>query len=205
MVQDLEGFCDALNLESVIAAGHSLGGEVLTLAAEQSPGFFERLVLLEPEVVVDQPTDLTESPWYNRRRRTWGSREELHAYLQQHPTVGRWRDDVILDVVNHETRELPDGRIDMKWSPDTMNHDEAHRECEDLKPVFRVLNMPMLFIVSELRESNFRDLPSLASEMPNFNLTTVKNTDHNMYMERPDAVASLIANFAADRAIPEVI
>jgi pimeloyl-ACP methyl ester carboxylesterase len=205
MVQDLEGFCDALSLESVIAAGHSLGGEVLTLAAEQSPAFFSRIVLLEPEVVFDQPTGLTESTWYNRRRRTWGSREELHVYLQQHPTVGRWRDDVILDVVNHETRELPDGRIDMKWSPDTMNHEEAHRGCKDLKPVFRALDMPMLFIISELRKSNFRDLSPLAFEVPNFNLATVKNTDHNMYMERPDAVASLIADFVADRAIPEFI
>ena len=111
---------------------------------------------------------------------------------------------MILDVVNHETMELPDGRIDIKWSPDSMNHDESDREHSDLKPVFRALNMPILFVVSELRVSNFRDLPPLASETPNFHLTTVKNTDHNMYMERPDAVASLITDFVNDRAIPEI-
>ena len=35
---------------------------------------------------------------------------------------------MILDVVNHETMELPDGRIDMKWSPDTVNLEERQGE-----------------------------------------------------------------------------
>ena len=204
LTEDLKGFCDELNLKSMIAVGHSLGGEVLTLLAEQCPALFDCLVLLEPRVLIDRPEDRTE-PQRPHRRRTWSSREDLHGFLKQHRTAGRWRDDVILDVVNHETMELPDGRIDIKWSPDSMNHDESHREHADLKPVFRALNMPILFVVSELRVSNFRDLPPLASETPNFHLTTVKNTDHNMYMERPDAVASVISDFVNDRALPEII
>jgi pimeloyl-ACP methyl ester carboxylesterase len=205
MVQDLQAFCEKLGLESVIGAGHSLGGEVVALAAEQSPGLFNRLVLLEPVVIIHPSRNGTGDQSPPRRRRTWGSREELHEYLMQHPTVGRWRDDVILDVVNHEAWERPDGLIDMKWSPESMNHNEAHREQSDLKPVLRALDLPMLFIVSGLREANFRDVAPIASETPNFHLTTVEDTDHNMYMERPDAVASLITDFVHDRPIPEVI
>ena len=48
LIEDLKGFCDELNLKSMIAVGHSLGGEVLTLLAEQCPALFDCLVLLEP-------------------------------------------------------------------------------------------------------------------------------------------------------------
>jgi len=204
-VQDLKAVCDELNLKEIIGVGHSAGAVVLTLLAEQYPGLFNSLVLLEPRVVVEQTRQQLNSQRPIRRRRTWGSREELHAYLKQHRTAGRWRDDVILDVVNHETMELRNGRIDMKWSADAMNQDEGREDYTDLKPIFRTLGLPMLFIVSEQRASSFRDLRPIASEVPNFHLTTVRDTDHNMYMERPDAVASLIADFVDGGIIPEVV
>ena len=127
------------------------------------------------------------------------------AYLKQHGIAGRWRDDVIRDVVEHEAMQLPDGKFDMKWAPDSMNWEERRGDYHDLKPIFRSLSLPMLYIMSEQRVSIFRDLPALAAELPNFHLTTIRRTGHNMYMERPDAVSSLITTFVDNKTVPEMI
>ena len=203
--KDLKAFCDELGLTDIIGVGHSAGAVTLTLYAEQYPEAVKGLVLLEPRVIAEENVHRGDRQQPVRPRRTWNSREELHEFLKQHRTAGRWRDDVILDVVNHETMELPDGRIDMKWSADSMNGVGGEGDYSDLKPIFRTLGLPMLFVVSEIRAPNFRDMEPIASEVPNFHLTVVKNTDHNMYMERPDAVASLISNFADNGTIPKLV
>lgn len=204
-VDDVSAFCEVLGLKDVIAVGHSNGAVVVTMLAAKKAGVFNRLVLLEPMVVVQEIPGRVASRRSNRRRRTWSSREELHAYLKQHKIAGRWRDDVILDVVNHETMELPDGRIDMKWSPNSLNSEERRGDHLDLRPIFRALGLPILFIVSEQRASNFPDVQALAAEIPNFHLATIQGTGHNMYMERPDTVASLITAFVDDNAIPDMV
>ena len=93
----------------------------------------------------------------------------------------------------------------MKWSPNSLNREERRGDYLDLRPIFRSLGLPILFIVSEQRASSFREVQALAAEIPDFHLTTIQETGHNMYMERPDTVASLITAFVDDRAIPDVV
>ena len=112
---------------------------------------------------------------------------------------------MILDVVDQETMVLADGRIDMKWSPDTLNMDDRQGERFDLRPILGSTGLPTLFVASEQRASRFADVQPIAAVTPNFHLTTVNNTGHNMYMERPDAVASLIASFLSGSEIPGVV
>jgi pimeloyl-ACP methyl ester carboxylesterase len=138
-------------------------------------------------------------------RRTWRSHPELHEYLKGHEIAGRWRADVIDDVVEHETMELPDGSIDIKWSSDTFNAEDRRGDYYDLRTVLRDMDLPVLFITSEKRRTYFQELEPLAAELPDFHLLTVKDTDHNMYMERPDAVAQAIASFAAGDELPETM
>ena len=207
-VEDVSAFCDLMGLdvgrEDVTVVGHSNGAVVLAMLAKRRPELFSRLVLLEPMLFVEAPGEVPPRP-SNRPRRTWSSREELHAYLKQHRAAGRWREDVILDVVNHETMELPDGRIDMKWSSDTVNLEERQGEYFDLRPFFQNAGLPIQFIVSGERTQRFRDVQDLPARVPSFHFTRVQDTGHNMYMERPDAVASLIRAFVGGGEIPGVV
>ena len=205
-VEDVNAFCDELGLEEAIAVGHSNGAVVFAMLADQHPEYFRGLVLLEPMLVVGEvPGELPPPRRTSRRRRTWGNREELREYLKQHPATKDWRADVILDVVNHETMELPDGRIDMKWSPDTLNIDDRQGERFDLRPILGATGLPTLLIASEERASRFADVRPIAAETANFHLATVRDTGHNMYMERPDAVVSLIHSFFGGEPIPGAV
>ncbi len=207
-VRDVSAFCDLIGLdvgrEDVTVVGHSNGAVVFAMLAAKRPELFSRLVLLEPMLFVEAPAEVPPRR-SNRPRRTWSSREELHTYLKQHRAAGRWREDVILDVVNHETMELPDRRIDMKWSPETVNLEERQGEYFDLRPFFQNAGLPIQFIVSGERTQRFHDVQDLPARVPSFHFTRVQDTGHNMYMERPDAVASLIRAFVGGGEIPGMV
>ena len=203
--RDLEAFCDALEIRSVLGVGHSTGGVVMSLLADTRRDIFERLTLLEPMVTVNEKFQRMVSTKATSPRRTWGSQAELYEYLKAHPMTGRWREDVIRDVVAHEAMELPDGRLDMKWSADSMKWSEREGDYLDLKPIFRRLNMPILFISSEGRADGFVDLNPVMAELPDFYMLKIRDSEHNMYMNRPDAISWAIDAFVRNQEISGTI
>ena len=194
-VDDLEAFCDAVGMRNAVAVAHSTGGLVAALLSERRGDIFGRLALLEPMVVVTESFQRMVSGRAERPRRTWADREEMYDYLKAHRMTGRWRDDVIRDVVAHESYELPNGRLDMKWATASMRWSERDGDYLDLKPVLRTLGKPIMFIMSDSRADLFRHLAPIAEETPDFNLLTIPGSGHNMYMDQPAAVAEVVARF----------
>ena len=203
--KDLEAFCDALEIRDALGVGHSTGGVVMSLMADSRRDIFRRLTLLEPMVNVDEKFQRMVSTRATSPRRTWGTRSELYDYLKAHRMTGRWREDVIRDVVAHEAMELPDGRLDMKWSTDSMKWSERDGDYIDLKPIFLRLNMPILFISSEGRADSFVELEPVMAELSDFHMVRIRDTEHNMYMNRPDAVSWAINAFVHDQEVSGTI
>ena len=203
--RDLEAFCDALEIRNALGVGHSTGGVVMSLLADSRRDIFQHLILLEPMVTVNEQFQQMVSKRATGPRRTWGSRAELYDYLKAHPMTGRWREDVIRDVVAHEAMELPDGRLDMKWSADSMKWSEREGDYLDLKPIFRRLDMPILFISSEGRADGFVELDPVMAELPDFSMLKIRDSDHNMYMNRPDAISWAIDAFVQNQEISGTI
>lgn len=206
-VEDLKEFCDALGLSGIIGVGHSTGGVVMTLAADKYPELFTHLVLLEPMVVVDQRFQEMVAKRADIDRTTWESRDEVYGYLRRHDAAGRWRDDVIQGVVAHEAYEREDGLFDMKWSGHAFNWADRDGDFVDLKPVFQHLGedlgIPILSIRSSDHKSRVPEQHAVQDGVPGMHKLTIENADHNMYMERPDAVAQAVADFVEGRVLPE--
>ena len=206
-IADLAGFCEAIGLRNAVVVAHSTGGVVTTLVAHRNPGLFSRLVLLEPMIVVDEAfqrrVSRVDTP--QRPRRTWPSRPQMLDFLTNHRAAGPWRADVIRDVVEHETVELPDGSIDMKWAQASMAWEERDGDYVDLRPAFREMGAPMLYVVSVERKKGYPMLDELEAEIADFHVLAVDDTGHNMYMERPDAVSGAILAFADGRELPPVV
>ncbi len=198
-VDDLEAFCNTVGMRDAVAVAHSTGGVVAALLAERRPDIFSKLMLLEPMVVVTESFQRMVSKRGKGPRRTWGSREEMYDYLKWHRMTGKWRDDVIKDVVEHESYERPDGRIDMKWATASMNWEEREGDYIDLRPTLRGLNKPILFAMSDSRADQFRHLVPIARETPEFELLTIPDSGHNMYMDQPAPVAEAARGFSSWR------
>jgi pimeloyl-ACP methyl ester carboxylesterase len=204
-VEDLAAFCESLELSDATGVGHSTGGVVMALHAARYPGVLSRLALLEPMVVVDEAFQRMVASRAQQPRRTWTSRRELHDYLKRHERAGRWREDVIRDVVEHEARELPDGSIDMKWASETFNWEDKDGDHLDLKPILRSLGLPILFVVGEERQRSFEDVRPIAADTAGFQMVVIRGTSHNMHMERPDAVSWAIKAFVSGDGLPASI
>ena len=201
-VDDLAAFCDALDLRGVFGVAHSTGGVVMSLCAQKRPGMFSQLALMEPMVVVDERFHNMVAGREHAERSTWQSREELHAYLSKHRAASSWHPEVLDDVVAHEAYQRDDGLIDMKWSSYTFNRLDRDGDNVDLKPVFAELGLPILFIRSSGHSTRIKELNEVQDGIPDFHRLVIENTGHNMYMERPGAIAHSIREFAAGRELP---
>ncbi len=204
-VHDLAGFCELLELRDVIGVAHSTGGVVMTLCAQKHPGMFSRLALMEPMVVVDDRFHKMVAGREHAERSTWKSREELYNYLSRHPAASSWHAEVLRDVVAHEAYRRDDGLYDMKWSSYTFNWKDRDGDYVDLKPVFAELGLPILFIRSSNHRTRIKELNEVPGDIPDFHRLTIENTGHNMYMERPGAIADSLKEFAAERALPPTV
>ena len=201
-VNDLATFCEMLKLRDVIGVAHSTGGVVMALCARKHPGIFSRLALMEPMVVVDDRFHKMVAGREHAERSTWKSREELHDYLNQHPATSNWHPEVLRDVVEHEAYKRDDGLYDMKWASATFNWKDRDGDHVDLKPVFAELGLPILFIRSSGHQTRIKELNEVQDGIPDFHRLTIENTRHNMYMERPDAIAQAVREFADGRELP---
>ena len=204
-VEDLAAFCDALELREVVGVAHSTGGVVMALCAQKHPGMFSRLALMEPMVVVDDRFHKMVAGREHAERSTWKSREALHDYLKQHPATSNWHPEVLRDVVAHEAYCREDGLFDMKWASATFNWKDRDGDHVDLKPVFAELGLPVLFIRSSGHQTRIKELNEVQDGIPDFHRLTVEKTGHNMYMERPDAIADALKLFAAGENIPATL
>ena len=81
------------------------------------------------------------------------------------------------------------GCYDMKWASSTFNWKDRDGDHVDLKPVFAELGLPILFIRSSGHQTRIKELNEVQDGIPDFHRLTIENTGHNMYMERPDAIA----------------
>ena len=201
-VDDLTAFCRKIGLRDAIGIGHSVGGGIVPLAAEQAPEVFRSLLLLEPDFLFDDDFHRRGARRLSSPRRTWSGRNELRAYLKQHRFAGSWRDDSIEDVVAHETRDLPDGSIDMKWASESFNVEDGPDSRYDLRPMFEAMTLPVLFVLGDETAGYYADLERIAAERPNLASVIISGTGHNMYMERPDAVADVIRAFVSGDELP---
>ena len=194
-VDDLEAFSDAIEMRGAVAVAHSTGGVVATLLSERRPDIFSHLALLEPMVVVTESFQRMVSKRAKAPRRTWDNYEDMYKYLKWHRMTGKWPDEVIRDVVAHESYQLPDGRLDIKWAAASMSWSERKGDYLDLKPTLRTLAKPILFIMSDSRADQFKHLHSIAEQTPDFDLLAIPDSGHNMYMDQPAAVAEAVRGF----------
>ncbi|HIA76423.1 MAG TPA: alpha/beta hydrolase [Dehalococcoidia bacterium] len=202
---DIENFVTKTNLNEIHAVAHSTGAVALVMHVADNPSRFKKLVLMEPMIVVDEKFQRMVSDRGNRPRVTWKDHDQLKDFLGKHEVTSKWHPAVIDDVVRHETFLDKDGRVDMKWSSATLRWDERENDYLDLEPALRAISIPILLVVGGNRVDGFRKAFEFENALPNLKTVIISGTGHNMYMERPKAVADVIRKFRNSSPIPERI
>ena len=103
---DLLRVIDALRVDAVVAAGHSMGGYVASLFAVSNPTRVRSLVLVDGGFPVPMPAgvppeQLVEAvvgPAVSRLSMTFASRNDYYDFWRMHPALagpGAWNEDVV--------------------------------------------------------------------------------------------------------------
>lgn len=202
---DVNDFMTQSNLTSVCAIGHSMGGVAIAMCAEKHPERFGKLILMEPVMKATRDSQENFTSRFEKPRRTYKDLDDLREVLQNHPVTKNWTPEVIEDVVQHESFVNHENRVDIKWSPATNSRPERESDYMDLGPVLENISIPMLLVVGGSRTSEFKDAFALAEKVTNLETVVISETGHNMYMERPHAVAEVSKKFLGSQKIPKTV
>ena len=182
--------------ESVVGVGHSMGGTVLVLTELLRPGTFTGLVLVEP-VLIPPPfvrnPELSLAQGAARRRPVFGSRDELIETYLAKPLFQRWHPDVFRAYVDHGFHEVPDGLALRCRREVEAELFAAGSECGAFARLGE-LTTPVRLVVTDRAGELGPPLAQLPEALPNVTTTYMAGLNHLVPMERPDLVASEIAD-----------
>lgn len=118
-VADLVAVLDALNLDQVVLAGHSLGAFIAAAAVAASPERFSRLIAVDGGLGFPLPhgadpdaiLEAVVGPAVKKLSMTFADPEDYLDFHRVHPAfVGNWTPQLTAYLVR-DTRVLPDGRV----------------------------------------------------------------------------------------------
>lgn len=167
MAKDLTAFAEALQLESNIFVGHSMGGRIAIRAARQSPSLVQKIVLLDPPVGGPgrRPYPIPEEWLLKSLAATekGATLEEMRAFV---PT---WTDFHV--------------RLRAEWLPtcDLRAVRTAYRgfQEDDIHADLPHLKMPVLLIVAGKAGVVLpEDIAEFRRLVPSFQVETVLNAPH---------------------------
>lgn len=121
--QDLAEIIKAMELSGLRVVGHSSGGLATIIAAALLPGRIERAVLVETRVGESPanapPGELKERAQRTRLKRAiWESREAMAAAYRPRAAFKDWQETAFNAFIEGGTRQLPDGRAELKCPPE---------------------------------------------------------------------------------------
>jgi pimeloyl-ACP methyl ester carboxylesterase len=200
---DLLAVVDALTVASLVdpgdlrAAGHSLGGAVLLLAAQRRPGLFRSLYCYEP-IVFPPPSDREPPPnrladVALRRRETFVSLEAARANYASKPPFSRFAPAALDAYLAGGFTPRADGSVGLCCRPaeESSVYEGASRHGAYLG--LRDVDIPVTVACGESGGDLGLDLlGDLAGRLPQGRLEPTKGCSHFGPFEAPDVVADAI-------------
>lgn len=121
---DAAAALDALEIDRVLAVGHSMGAFVATRLAERHPDRVTGVVLvdgglpLRPPPPEARPEDLL-GPAIERLRLTFDSADAYRGFWREHPAFGPYWNEVVQDYVDYDLQPI-DGALRPSANPDAV-------------------------------------------------------------------------------------
>lgn len=180
----------------MVGAGLSMGGAALLLAEANRPGTFASLWLFEPIVVprIDR-SQLPGNPMADaarRRRAVFPDREAARANYAAKPPLATVNPAALEAYVQHGLRDLPDGTVGLKCSPET--EAEIFDEGTNNGVFDRLGEVKCPVTVAASGDGGFpaQMATTVASNLPDGHLEHFDDLTHFGPMESPHTIAQAI-------------
>ena len=187
---DLLAVREALDLNSVVLAGHSMGATVSLLAAGRSSGFARRLVLFDPVILPvpfvprGGPYDLAAGA--ERRRTVYDSRAQAFGSYRGRGAFVGWPDGMVRDYVEAGFRDLPSGEVTLTCAP-LWEASTYRAQRHDSRAAFETSGCPIdLFKAEHNSATHFDPLADTPDAAARIDLRVVSGAGHFLPMQFPD-------------------
>lgn len=204
MAADLNEWLAQRDLTDVVAAGHSMGGCVCTIAAALGDRI-ESLALIDP-VLVNPRGPMPPTPpdglsvAARKRRRIWGSPKEMSESLTGRGAFTHWPKEAVESYVRYglnPTDRL--GEWELACDPEVEAWCFEYAPTVDPWPDMAKAGQPALILRAGETQGHGSPTGQNAAEVfPNAFETVVEDSDHFIPMRRPDAVAEAMIMVARD-------
>ena len=195
MAQDLLACIDAIEAESVLAFGHSLGGATVMLAEVSRPGVIRAAYLYEPIVfsrdyLVGRAENPMSEPARNRRE-IFASKAEALARYASRPPLSVLRADALFAYVDGGFDELDDGTVRLACRAE---HEARTFECEEKMTLDRISGLTVPVTVGAGRVGGHPNPAEFAApiveELTNGRLIQYELFGHFGPLESPDIIGA---------------
>lgn len=187
----------------VFAAGHSMGGATLVMAALREPQLFSGIVAFEPIIFPQtgfRPDDMPPNPLAaltRRRRATFPTLDEARSNFASKPPMSAFRSDALDAYVVHGFRTTHDG-VALKCNPEhearTYETGGGHETWNSLT----LLSVPLWVVGSpEQQYQPSAIAPRVAEQVPGARYQVWNEVSHFGPMEDPDRFADFVADCAS--------
>jgi len=200
-VQDLEGFCEALGLQSFILMGHSMGGRNSMAFAARHPSMVNRLIIVDIGPEGDPRGGARIKREIVAAQEEYTSFEELFEAQQKgnpllSPAVLRRR-------LTYQTKTLPTGKIGWRYDIEIRRQwrEDRRPPQEDLWPV--IANIPCPTLIVRGLETDILPLhvaQRMVQVLPKAQLAHVERAAHMVMEENPEGFLRVVRDFLKSTA-----
>jgi pimeloyl-ACP methyl ester carboxylesterase len=223
LIIDLENFLAQQGLDkvspdmpSLVGVGHSMGATITLCLALKRPELFSALVLIDPVLFPSWGT-ISSNILYRlgllyqlhplikrtlRRRNQFESRQMMFESYRTKPVFSRLSDRSLWAYINSLACDLPDGRIQLCYSPQWEAQIYATGIIGD-KALWKTLpglRLPVLLLRGELSNTFWPSTARLFQQkLPAAQIITIPDTTHLLPLEAPEKVSLLIDQYLSGK------
>jgi pimeloyl-ACP methyl ester carboxylesterase len=191
---------EALGVSDALAVGHSAGATTALMVAEDVPGTFRRLLLIDPILIPPRPpgseTARRDNPMAAKtrtRRLVWPSREFLFESFRRRPPYDTWTEEALAAYVEYGTFDRPDAEVEL-LCPGRLEAKVYMASSEfDGFAVLEGAKTPLRIVAGSRSDAFYGERVDRARTMVGAeHLLIVEDATHFIPMERPDLTAELV-------------
>ena len=199
--EDLASIIKTLGESPVFVVGHSSGGIATLIADHLLSGQIAKAMLVETRILDGQGSGgiLKKRADQTRRKRTiWENRNTMYEAYRPRDAFKNWTEECFISFIESGTKLLPDGKVQLKCSPEIEASFYEQRENLVLSNYFKDLTAEYKILLGNYPEAQHiddNDLVYFLNNVPDSSVKPMQIGSHFLPLEHPQIVFEEIEAF----------
>ena len=199
--EDLASIIEILGESQIFVVGHSSGGIATLIADHLLSGQIAKAMLVETRILDGQRSGgiLKKRADQTRRKRPiWENRNTMYEAYRPRDAFKNWAEECFISFIERGTKLLPDGKVQLKCSPEIEASFYEQRENLVLSNYFKDLTAEYKILLGNYPEAQHiddNDLVYFLNNVPDSSVKSMQIGSHFLPLEHPQAVFEEIEEF----------